>query len=43
MIWILVGLVMTSLVIGAIVTALTSVNEAATIKIYGTEVKSAHK
>uniref|UniRef100_A0A7M5X8J7 Uncharacterized protein n=2 Tax=Clytia hemisphaerica TaxID=252671 RepID=A0A7M5X8J7_9CNID len=37
-VWALVGLVMTSLIIGAIVTALTTVNGAAQFKIYGSEV-----
>ncbi|XP_066928820.1 uncharacterized protein [Clytia hemisphaerica] len=36
--WALIGLVMTSLLIGAIVTALTTVNGAAQFKIYGSEV-----
>ena len=39
MIWILVGLIMTSLVVGAIVTALTTVNNEVGVKIYGTEVR----
>ena len=39
MIWALVGLVMTGIVIGAIVTALTTVNGAAQFKIYGSQVK----
>ncbi|XP_066925678.1 uncharacterized protein [Clytia hemisphaerica] len=38
MIWALVGLVMTGIVIGAIVTALTTVNGAAQFKIYGSQV-----
>ncbi|XP_057300471.1 uncharacterized protein LOC130632586 isoform X2 [Hydractinia symbiolongicarpus] len=37
-IWILVGLVMSSLIVGAIVTSLTTVNDAAKVKIYGTEI-----
>ena len=37
-VWALIGLVMTSLVIGAIVTALTTVNGAAQFKIYGSQV-----
>ena len=37
-VWALLGLIMTSLVVGAIVTALTTVNGAAQFKIYGSEV-----
>jgi len=37
-IWILMGLVLSSLVIGAIVTSLTSVNSSTDIKLYGSKV-----
>ena len=38
MIYILIGLVMSSLMVGSIVTAITTVNDSAEVKIYGRKV-----
>ena len=38
--WCLIGLIMTSLIVGAIVTALTTVNGSSQFKIYGSQVSS---